>query len=129
VEANPCPKGNRPERAIVKFLQNRGFAAERVPLSGSAGALVQGRPDGAGFRVDRVVEVKCRADGFREFYKWLQDRDILIVRADRSEPLVVLIPLFRKALEILRGQFPRSRTLLGELLADNGSLGIALSKR
>jgi hypothetical protein len=40
--------------------------------------------------VDRVVEVKCRADGFRELYKWLVDRDILIVKADRSEPLVVL---------------------------------------
>jgi hypothetical protein len=40
--------------------------------------------------IDRVVEVKCRADGFRELYKWLVDRDILIVRADRSEPLVVL---------------------------------------
>jgi hypothetical protein len=25
-------KGNRAERAIVKFLQERGFAAERVPL-------------------------------------------------------------------------------------------------
>jgi hypothetical protein len=37
-----------------------------------------------------VVEVKCRADGFRELYRWLIDRDILIVRADRSEPLVVL---------------------------------------
>ena len=37
-----------------------------------------------------VTEVKCRADGFREMYKWLIDRDILIIRADRSEPLVVL---------------------------------------
>jgi Holliday junction resolvase len=27
-------KGNRAERAIVKFLQERGFAAERVPFSG-----------------------------------------------------------------------------------------------
>ena len=40
--------------------------------------------------LDRVVEVKCRADGFRELYRLLIDRDILIVRADRSEPLVVL---------------------------------------
>lgn len=83
-------KGNRAERAIVKFLQERGFAAERVPLSGSAGGSYLGDLTVPILNVDRVVEVKCRADGFRELYRWLIDRDILIVRADRSEPLVVL---------------------------------------
>jgi hypothetical protein len=83
-------KGNRAERAIVKFLQDRGFAAERVPLSGSAGGSYLGDLTIPILDVDRVVEVKCRADGFRELYRWLIDRDILIVRADRSEPLVVL---------------------------------------
>src|SRR3954449_7838872 len=83
-------KGNRAERAIVKFLQERGFAAERVPLSGSAGGSYLGDLTVPILEVDRVVEVKCRADGFRELYRWLIDRDILIVRADRSEPLVVL---------------------------------------
>ena len=29
-------KGNRTERAIVRLLQEHGFAAERVPLSGAA---------------------------------------------------------------------------------------------
>jgi hypothetical protein len=83
-------KGNRAERALVKFLQSRGFAAERVPLSGSAGGSYLGDLTVPILNVDRVVEVKCRADGFRELYRWLIDRDILIVRADRSEPLVVL---------------------------------------
>ena len=83
-------KGNRAERAIVKFLQDRGFAAERVPLSGSAGGSYLGDLTVPILNVDRVVEVKCRADGFRELYRWLVDRDILIVRADRSEPLVIL---------------------------------------
>ena len=85
-------KGNRAERAIVKFLQEKGFAAERVPLSGSAGGSYLGDLTVPILNIDRVVEVKCRADGFRELYRWLIDRDILIVRADRSEPLVV-IPL------------------------------------
>ncbi len=85
-------KGNRAERAIVKFLQERGFAAERVPLSGSAGGSYLGDLTVPVLGIDRVVEVKCRADGFRELYRWLIDRDVLIVRADRSEPLVV-IPL------------------------------------
>jgi len=83
-------KGNRAERAIVKFLQAQGFAAERVPLSGSAGGSYLGDLTVPVIGVDRVVEVKCRADGFRELYRWLIDRDMLIVRADRSEPLVVL---------------------------------------
>jgi hypothetical protein len=83
-------KGNRAERSIVKFLQAQGFAAERVPLSGSAGGSYLGDLTVPILNVDRVVEVKARANGFRELYRWLIDRDILIVRADRSEPLVVL---------------------------------------
>lgn len=83
-------KGNRAERAIVKFLQERGFAAERVPLSGSAGGSYLGDLTVPILNVDRVVEVKVRAKGFGQLYDWLTDRDILIVRADRSEPLVVL---------------------------------------
>lgn len=83
-------KGNRAERAIVKFLQDRGFAAERVPLSGSVGGSYLGDLTVPVLNVDRIVEVKVRAKGFRELYRWLHGRDILIVRADRSEPLVVL---------------------------------------
>ena len=39
---------------------------------------------------DRAVEVKCRAAGFRQLYDWLDERDILIVKSDRQEPLVVV---------------------------------------
>jgi Holliday junction resolvase len=87
---SPRRKGDRTERAIVRFLQDRGFAAERVPLSGAAGGSYLGDITVPVLNVDRVVEVKCRADGFRELYKWLEARDLLIVRADRKEPLVVL---------------------------------------
>jgi Holliday junction resolvase len=87
---SPRQKGNRAERALVKFLQERGFAAERVPLSGSAGGSYKGDLSVPVLGINRVVEVKVRAKGFRELYAWLIDRDILIVRADRSEPLVVL---------------------------------------
>ncbi len=91
-------KGNRAERAIVKFLQDHGFAAERVPLSGSAGGSYLGDISVPLLGVDRCAEVKVRANGFRELYRWLEQRDLLIVRADRSEPLVIL-PL-RLAAEI-----------------------------
>jgi Holliday junction resolvase len=83
-------KGNRAERAIVQFLQSQGFAAERVPLSGAAGGSYLGDLTVPILNIERIVEVKCRAKGFRQLYDWLTDRDILIVRADRAEPLVVL---------------------------------------
>jgi Holliday junction resolvase len=88
----PRAKGNRAERALVKFLQDRGFAAERVPLSGSAGGSYVGDLSIPIRGVDRCVEVKVRGGGFRTLYTWLDGRDLLIVRADRSEPLVI-IPL------------------------------------
>jgi Holliday junction resolvase len=85
-------KGVRTERSIVNALQANGIAAVRVPLSGAAAAgdrftgdivlPLMGR--------DLCVEVKARADGFRELYCWLNQRDVLIVKADRQEPLVIL---------------------------------------
>jgi hypothetical protein len=42
---------------------------------------------------DLSVEVKARAEGSRELYElysWLTERDVLIVKADRQEPLVVV---------------------------------------
>jgi hypothetical protein len=57
------------ERAIVRLLQGQDIF---VPLLG----------------VDRAVEVKCRSARFRQLSDWLGD--ILIVKADRQEALVVL---------------------------------------
>jgi hypothetical protein len=37
-----------------------------------------------------AVEVKSRATGFAQLYDWLNDRDVLIGKADRQEPSVVL---------------------------------------
>jgi Holliday junction resolvase len=92
-ERPPFPQQGRPhERSIVNALQANGIAAVRVPLSGGAAAgdrftgdivlPLMGR--------DLCVEVKARADGFRELYCWLNQRDVLIVKADRQEPLVIL---------------------------------------
>ncbi len=83
-------KGNGAERAIVNLLKERGFKAERVPLSGSAGGSYEGDLTVPIAGVSRVVEVKVRSRGFRQLYDWLVNRDILIVMADRCEPLVIL---------------------------------------
>jgi Holliday junction resolvase len=103
-------KGNRAERAIVHALQNAGFAAERVPLSGAARGRFGGDVSVPLLGIDRRVEVKARANGFRQLYDWLGDHDFLIVRADRSEPLVV-VPL----------KFATEIAVLAERAKKNGS--------
>jgi hypothetical protein len=83
-------KGNRTERAIVRLLQDHAFAAERIPLSGGAGGRYAGDLTVPVLGLDRRVEVKCRSGGFAQLYRWLANRDLLIVKRDRDEPLVVL---------------------------------------
>jgi len=95
---SPRAKGNRVERELVALLQRAGIAAERVPLSGSAGGSYIGDLSIPLLGVDRCCEVKVRGNGFLRLYDWLAGRDLLIIRADRREPLVV-IPL-KLAVEI-----------------------------
>jgi Holliday junction resolvase len=63
-------KGNRVELAIAKALQSRGLAA--IKISG----MYQPGPDLVLSLLGRTlhVEVKARADGFRELYSWLESR-------------------------------------------------------
>jgi len=59
-------KGNRTERALARYLQERGFAAERVPLSGAARGRFGGDVSVPLLGIDRRCEVKardcCKAD-------------------------------------------------------------------
>ena len=83
-------KGARTERGVVKLLQAGGWAAERVPLSGSCGGRFAGDISLPFLGKDLCVEVKCRANGFIELYGWLNGKDMLIVKRDHSPPLVVM---------------------------------------
>lgn len=74
-------KGNRSERAFAKLI-----SGERVPLSGAAGGSYVGDVIGMGM----TWECKVRADGFKQLYTWLENRDALAVKADRKEWLVVM---------------------------------------
>jgi Holliday junction resolvase len=105
---SPRQKGNRAERALVAFLQDRGFAAERVPLSGAARGRFGGDISVPLLGVDRRVEVKCRGNGFRRLYDWLEGHDFLIVKADRLEPLVVLRLKFASEIAALAEQTKNS---------------------
>ena len=83
-------KGARTERSIVNALRASGIAAVRVPLSGAVGGRFAGDIVLPLMGRDLCVEVKARAEGFRKLYCWLVEREVLIVKADRQEPLVVL---------------------------------------
>jgi hypothetical protein len=96
-------KGSRNEREIVKLLLEAGFTANRSPLSGALREARYGSGcdiEVAMFGRDHRIECKHHANGFARLYKWLTGVDFLVLRADRSEPLVVL-PLTR-LIEIAR---------------------------
>jgi hypothetical protein len=88
-------KGNAIEREIVDRHKALGIHAERYPLSGAS------RFRGKGHDLDvyiwgrdeapAVAEVKARRDGggFAMLERWLSDYDILFLRRNNSDPLVV----------------------------------------
>src|SRR6516164_10192814 len=89
-------KGGRIEREIVERHQALDLHAERYPLSGAS------RFRGSGHDVDlylfgrdeapAVAEVKGRKNGagFATLERWLGDFDVLFLRRNRAEPLVLL---------------------------------------
>ena len=81
-------KGNRVERLLVQLHLDAGIPAKRVPLSGA-------RANSTGdIRVGStlVAEVKARAngEGFATLARWLGENDLLFLRRDRSQPIVVI---------------------------------------
>src|SRR5262245_12246205 len=83
-------KGACIERSIVNTLLARGIAATCVPLSAACGGRFAGDIVLPLTGRDLCVEVQCRGQDFRELYSWLDGRDVLIVKADRREPLAVV---------------------------------------
>lgn len=82
-------KGTRGERDFVNRLNGQGIKARRVPLSGAM----------ANYKNDIILdwlgndadaEVKIRADGFREIYKWIKPVKVLFIKANRQEGLAVV---------------------------------------
>lgn len=86
-------KGLRVEREIVAMHQAMGVHAERVPLSGAAGGSYKGDviiEFSASVRLRAEVKSRNEGQGFALLQRWLADNDMLIVKEDRKEPLVVL---------------------------------------
>jgi len=83
---------NRPRDRKVRNLYRGGFD---TGFDTYLGAL-----DWNEFRYQTIlvsnpyVEVKARDAGFRDIYCWLNHRGVLVVKADRQEPLVIVrLPL------------------------------------
>jgi len=92
-------KGARVENEVAHTLQRYG-----IPATKRSGMFIPG--DDINARVggrDLRVEVKSRADGFGALYKFLEQRDVLIVRADRKPPLAVLPLALAAQLATTRG--------------------------
>ena len=84
-------KGASFEREVVNWHKARDVPAERIPLSGA----VKGNYAGdikIGPTLGMVAECKRRARGFGTLYAALEqdDSDLLFVRDDRKETLVVM---------------------------------------
>jgi hypothetical protein len=70
----------------VRQAQAQGIAAPKI-----SGMYYPGTNISMSFLgSDTTIEVKRRATGFAQLYDWLNDRDVLIGKADWQEPLVVL---------------------------------------
>jgi hypothetical protein len=78
-------KGSRAELALAHLLHEQGFAAEKVSRTGFSG------PDLSITLLGRnhKTEVKVRSRGFQQLYEWLENAELLIVKGDRRELLVI----------------------------------------
>lgn len=83
-------KGDRFERSCVDQLNTLGFKAQRVPLSGAAGGMF-----GSDIHVETpgrrlTVECKTRKRAWTDLFGWLPGNDMLLIKADRTDTLVVM---------------------------------------
>jgi hypothetical protein len=89
-------KGDRIEREIVEVHRAAGVHAERYPLSGAS------RFRGSGHDIDiyafgreaapLVAECKARGNGggFVQLERWLGEYDLLVLKRNYADPLVLL---------------------------------------
>ena len=89
---NPKAKGTRFEREVKKAFEEAGFSVVRSAASlGKADLYVEG-----------LGSVQCKARKRVSLYSLFDGAEVLVVKADRKEPLVV-IPV-KKFLEVVNGQ-------------------------
>jgi hypothetical protein len=90
-------KGNRVENEILKLLQAAGLDAVDMPLSGQLGGEFRDDtlirlPTGQELRAE--IKARKNGTGFRTILNWLGTADLLILKQDRTQPIVAM-PLDR----------------------------------
>jgi hypothetical protein len=85
----PARKGTRVERELVDLLCELGLPCARVPLSGAVGGAWSGDIDLKLFDCTNKIQVKARRE-FRTLHQWLAGADLLLLKADRCDPIAVL---------------------------------------
>jgi hypothetical protein len=91
--SNPSKaKGSGFEREVVARLQELGLAAEKQPLSGMLGGKYCDdiKISVPVLNCDKTIECKRRARAFSTIYGFLGSAYGLVLRDDRTPPLVVL---------------------------------------
>lgn len=84
-------KGSGFEREVVAILQEHGIAAEKIPLSGAIkGGSFEGDIACPVRGIDRKLECKRRAQSFGTLYGFIGTNYAVVVRDNRTPPLVVM---------------------------------------
>lgn len=81
-------KGYRVENGVVNMAKSHDLDAYRVPLSG--GGPIKGDVIVSNDTDKWTMEIKCRANGFKTIYEFLEGNDVLVLKADRKDHLAVL---------------------------------------
>jgi Holliday junction resolvase len=81
-------KGARREREVLHLAQDAGFAATKHSGVYKSGHDVSWPLGGREWR----IEVKARASGCRMLYRWLENRDAVLIKGDYERWLLV-VPL------------------------------------
>jgi len=79
-------KGARIELDVLHELQDAGIMCEKLSYAYRKTHDIRV----VLFDKHLKMEVKCRAKGFATIYNWLKPVDLLVLRRDRSEALVVM---------------------------------------
>jgi hypothetical protein len=79
----------RVDLQLTRLLVEHGLVCSRVPLSGAAGGPWSGDIDLELVGRSLKVEVKAR-HAFPTLYRWINSADLLLLKADCQQPLVVM---------------------------------------
>ena len=81
-------KGYRIEHEIAVALNAAGIPTQRVPLSGAIGGGFAGDLRVSGYHAE--VKARKSGEGFAVIDRWLGGNQLLFLKRDRAEPLVVM---------------------------------------